>query len=124
MAKVDANPVVFFCAECRTPVRQRGTQYTGEISDRIRSEQVCFNCAFWREKAEHADQFVRIDGDCYHVAEEGKPSLGSYGFGGREFVIEMSDGRRVLTHNLWHNGRIPSHFRVRLPDNARFVRKG
>ena len=36
-------------------------------------------------------------------------------------MIRFTDGREVITHNLWHQGTIPKHFRARLPDNAVFV---
>src|SRR5205823_2378018 len=42
------------------------------------------------------------------------------GFGGTRFVIEMFDGTRFVTTNLWTQGEIPDRFRHLLPDNARF----
>ncbi|MEV0556320.1 hypothetical protein AB0I27_23060 [Streptomyces sp. NPDC050597] len=46
------------------------------------------------------------------------------GFGGRRFAIEFLDGRRIVTHDLWHQGVVPPKWRERYPNNARFVQPG
>jgi len=44
------------------------------------------------------------------------------GYGGRKFIIEFFDERpTITTHNLWHQGEIPPHFRDRLQDEANFI---
>lgn len=78
------------------------------------------SCDFWSYFLDNSDmpEHVRVDGQHYYI---GSGIDMSRGFGGQQFVIEFFDGRRVETHNLWHNGQIPAGFRERLPDNSRFV---
>ena len=63
---------------------------------------------------------VRALGHHYQLASEGA-SQGERGFGGKVFEVRFFDGRVVVTHNLWHQGEVPAHFRARLPDNAVFA---
>lgn len=83
--------------------------------------QVCFSCNFWQDKIEHADKYIRINGNCYHAGPESPQTPSSMrGFDGRRFIILMDDGTRIETTNLWYQGVIPEHFQDELPDNAHF----
>ena len=62
---------------------------------------------------------VVIDGSCYHILPDDKSDCGFLGYGGTEFKIQFSDGRVVVTHNLWNNGEIPEDRRIQ--DNAKFL---
>jgi hypothetical protein len=88
------------------------------------------------EATDHADWFwgpgghrdeddpmrrVVVDGVHYYLGEDRKESGTFKGFAGRRFEIEFFDGRRVVTNDLWYQGRIPPKWRERFPDNARFV---
>jgi hypothetical protein len=47
---------------------------------------------------------------------------GGLGFGGSEFRFRMlADGQEIVSHNVWYQGRIPSDYRDRLPDNAEVI---
>jgi hypothetical protein len=86
---------------------------------------LCYNCRYWLARmAEPEDVWrVRINGRQYLVGpvESAYSPDSCRGFEGKLFCIEFPDGRRISTRNLWHNGKIPAHFRDRMPDNARFV---
>ena len=43
------------------------------------------------------------------------------GFGGHEFYIRKFDGTLIKSNNVWHQGKIPEHFRKDLPDTADFL---
>lgn len=90
----------------------------------MEKENVCFHCAFWLEKiALTNENTVIVNGERYTIGEE-NPDLYFKGFGGAEFNIEFFDGRKVVSHNMWYQGKIPEMFRKypELQDNARFVK--
>jgi hypothetical protein len=64
---------------------------------------------------------ARVGGKHYAIGPERRGDKQLCGFGGAKFIIQFFDGRRVETMNLWHQGVIPEHFRIRLPDNAEFL---
>lgn len=87
--------------------------------------------AYWRLRVRHAEtdlddagrQIIRCNGTHYTVGTE--PAQGrsrdGLGFGGHRWHFRMSDGREIITHNLWHQGSIPIEYRDQLPDNATLV---
>jgi len=108
------------CNECQNEVKGK---YMGTYAKIMEDKGLCFSCAFWEEKVDRKDrpEVARIDGKHYVIGRE--ESIGfSRGFGGANFTIRFFDGREVRTTNLWHQGKIPTHFRDRLPDNAEFIR--
>ena len=81
--------------------------------------KLCLICGHWVKRIEKGPDLnsVRFKGSHFEIV----PDTGSSafrGYGGARFVIHFKDGRVVETHNLWHQGDIPQHFRDRLPDNA------
>jgi len=110
------------CIECRAPVLP---EYMEPIKSEMIAQQVCFSCHFWRKRvAEFSDATAIVDGQHYRIAPDRPRANGGFlGFGGSRFEIAFTDGRRVVTRNLWTQGTVPPHFRERLPDNARFVRE-
>lgn len=92
---------------------------------RLIDRSVCFNCDFWLNRAEIAKDPMSaiVAGTAYFVEPDRRDHQDWAGFGGRRFDIEWFDGRKVTTHNLWHQGTVPERFRDLIPDNARFARK-
>ena len=91
----------------------------------MKKDGVCFQCAFWLNKIEIADEnTVIVNGVRYTIGKENVKSPFK-GFGGVDFNIEFFDGRKVTSHNLWCQGDIPERFRTypELQDNAIFVNK-
>jgi len=43
------------------------------------------------------------------------------GCSGKEMKIQIASGEIISTNNLWHQGKIPEHFRNILSNNAKFV---
>lgn len=97
----------------------------GDIRSIMEKENVCFQCAYWLEKIMLTDENTAIiNGIRYTIEKENQ--IGQFrGFGGREFNIEFFDGRKVTTHNLWCQGKIPETFLnyPEMQNNARFVNK-
>lgn len=92
-------------------------------------ESIDHDDAFWgpggtRDGDDPAERVV-VGGEHYLLGDD-KPDYPKAfkGFGGRRFAIEFFDGRKVTTHDLWHQGVVPPKWRERYPDNARFVQPG
>jgi hypothetical protein len=89
----------------------------------------CYSCGFWNSQLEndYGDRRVIVKGRHYLIAPDeldsrGRPRTGLLvGFSGSKWLIRFHDGREVVTHNLWHQGEIPSAWREALPNNAEFV---
>lgn len=97
----------------------------GNISKIMEEEGVCFRCAFWLEKIALTDEnTVVVNGVRYTIGED-DPNQIFKGFSGRKFDIEFFDGRKIVSHDVWCQGRIPDRFRTypELQDNARFIHK-
>ena len=104
------------------------TAYSGAEGERMKETGECFSCAFWEIRLANPDpDRLVINGCTYSVGDEPTEAqrrsnrCGFLGMSGRRFDIELFDGRRFTTHNLWSGGEIPERYRSRLPDNARFA---
>lgn len=92
-----------------------------------RCGDLCHACLFWMEKCHpsmrDSPMTVRVDGTHYRIGPENQSRLAFRGFGGREFIIQFDDGRKVITTNLWCQGSIPEDFKDALPNNAIFLKE-
>lgn len=82
--------------------------------------QECFNIHFWNRTLDN--KAIIINGKCYHDGGYvEKPVKTSYlGHSGRTFKIRFkSDGKTIVTNNLWYNGVVPKERNVK--DNAEFI---
>lgn len=107
------------CKECgKVPAPEK---YYRDMADAMRVRQLCFHCLFWTKHLERSPSVI-INGEHYIIGDE-KPDTRAYfrGFSGRKFVIMFNNGEKVTTTNLWYQGKIPEHFRDRMPDNASMV---
>lgn len=108
------------CVECAAPLAL-GRCLSGW--EQREADGVCHSCDFWRGLVSGGPNVAVIGGFRYSIAPDApKGFRGFIGHGGAEFVIRFTDGREVITHNLWANGRVPPHFVGRIPDNATFVK--
>lgn len=106
------------CRLCGKPIN--ADDYNREYAAKLKEQHLCFSCNLWTEHHELDRQgraFAIINGSHFTIGPEKNVILG---FGGAEFRIRFNDGRHVTTHNLWHQGKIPEHFREMMPDNACF----
>jgi len=111
------------CVECGDPPFG---SWMKQVADEMVARGLCFWCNAWTNTlAELGSDDAVIDGTHYSIGPE--PAPGAYrsalGHGGARFEIEFFGGRTVTTTNLWAEGRVPEHFRGRLPDNARFIQR-
>lgn len=113
----------FQCRDCGAIERN---QYYDEVKAKLLGRRLCHNCDYWQDRVDAmaGGTFAIIDSRAYHITPDAPEGYqGFIGFGGAHHEIEFNDGRRVVTKNLWFNGDVPSHWRSRLPNNARFVQR-
>ena len=106
------------CMICGKEVKHN---YYSEHSDffGLCGDAECFDKRFWQLALD--DSAVIIKGVCYHIGEEPKDLINTYGlgYGGMRFRIKMLDtGEVITTHNLRYNGDVPKEYAVK--DNAMF----
>ncbi|GHC38526.1 hypothetical protein GCM10010348_77350 [Streptomyces anthocyanicus] len=106
--------------------QEDGSDKVYEITVSV-EQSVDHNDKFWgpggtRDGDDPAKRVV-VDGEHYMLGDDSPTFPKAYkGFGGRRFTIKFFDGRTITTGDLWYQGVIPSKWRERYPDNARFVR--
>lgn len=109
---------VITCSVCGC---QDGTHYVH--GEKLRANKTCINCDFWLNDVD-PNKTLRVNGGCYQIGPEpnlkAKPRFG-LGFGGSKFEFRTLTGEVIVSHNVWFGGRVPEHFKSRLPDNAAFV---
>ena len=106
------------CCECGS---QEELTWDQDLNARFLKLKLCFTCNHWQDRITHyGPASVIIDGEHYMIGSE-DDDYPSRGHGGQRFRIKFNDGREVVTTNLWHQGKIPEHYRDRLPDNAVWV---
>lgn len=90
----------------------------------LKRDNICFGCNFWRDICnKHCGDpnQVIVKGVHYLICKESTEGNKRWdGFGGALFKIKFHDGRAAKSTNLWCQGRIPSRFLEKLPDNAVF----
>lgn len=112
------------CKECGDVLYD---QWIEDVKQRVLTEKLCHGCLFWSDYAKTSSDPAHLVVNGYHyVISPDQPNgyRGFVGHGGAEFLIKFSDGREVVSRNLWAQGQVPQHFRDRLPDNAEFLQRG
>lgn len=95
--------------------------------DELKFFRLCHTCNFWiayltPEAGKRQIITQDEDGSLHHymACEEPKSREEQRwsGFGGSEMAIEFHTGETLISHNLWSQGTIPTHFKDRFKDNA------
>jgi len=121
-----AEPVQ--CRECPRIEDAARTAWIVEVGDEIRARGICHRCLHWAHlyEAVDDDSGTRVRAAGYHYIIRPDRTDGysgpGVGCGGSKHLIGFFDGRVVASRNFWHQGKIPKHWRARLPDNARLLR--
>jgi len=120
------------CKSCNTEESNPERFGKCEIREMMEAENLCFTCAFWEihardfEAGKDKNKVFIVNGNRYHDGGkvDKKTTRGFLGYGGADWKIKMiKTGRIIETNNLWHQGKIPEHFKNRMPDNAEFIHK-
>lgn len=105
------------CKECGKLEELHFNQAT---MDKLQSRELCFGCNHWTELLDLKDdpRVVRCDGLHFMMGESTAQPHRWSGFGGIRFEFTFFDGRKAECNNVWSQGKIPDHFKDRLPPNA------
>ena len=108
--------------KCQHCGAEEKASYDIATKTRMVENNRCFTCDYWLELS---NEHVK-DENCFVVADNspsmhpgvhlfiGKESNEKSifkGFGGRKFEIEFSDGRKVISTNVWYQGPVPLRFK-------------
>lgn len=94
------------------------------IPQKMKAEQLCFSCAFWKDKIEHPPEHRQIiNGVHYTVHPWSEVRLGFMGHSGSVFYIRETNGSIHKSNNVWCQGDIPGRFKKDLQDTAAFITK-
>lgn len=112
----------FLCKYCGSQIHLEDYDKKLPLIQMMNNEQLCFSCAFWKNKIDHPTPNRQIINGEHWVFEpwSDKPLLFA-GHGGRVFYIMLNDGGVLRSNNVWYQGEIPQHFRESLPDTAKFI---
>jgi len=119
---LDESPFSYHCKLCGK--KEYIDDYVDHtITSVMKKEQICYQCAFWKDKIEHPNPNRIIVGHSYYIANPyvKRPMNRTKGMDGREFYIRMFDGTLIKTNNLWCQGKIPEHFQQNFPNTANFL---
>lgn len=117
--------VEIFCRECSGKVEMN---YGDDKNMKMMALSLCFGCLFWHELwvIRDSKDVARINGKHYILGAEASLDdlpADERGMGGGQAIIQFEDGRRVVSTNLWFQGEIDQRWKLRLRDNAQFVRQ-
>ena len=119
------EPTEYPTVTCHICNKDDVAYYNSKIITRMVNEKLCFSCLFWvkiKEQDAVTNNWAVINSEHIIILPDEPESQRQYsGCGGSEFTILFNDGRKIVTHNLWHQGTIPEHFKYIFPNNAKYV---
>ena len=127
MANYDAKEACAskeLCSCCGLPTNVDDFDQRAPLTILMRKEQLCFTCAFWKDKIAHPHPDREIINGSHYVFHKwlSKPQH-FQGFGGKTMYILKNDGTVKRSNNVWFQGDIPDKFKPQLPDTAKFITK-
>lgn len=112
------------CSCCGLPTNVDDFDQRAPLTILMRKEQLCFTCAFWKDKIAHPHPDREIINGSHYVFHKwlSKPQH-FQGFGGKTMYILKNDGTVKRSNNVWFQGDVPDKFKPQLPDTAKFITK-
>lgn len=95
--------------------------WSKSTKDQLIARGACFTCNHFLSLLDLPGTRLVVNGNHYMDGGRSDDRRDFLGYGGHEWNIEMFDGTKLSTNNLWHQGAIPDCLRSKFPDNARFV---
>lgn len=96
--------------------------YVNSWKEQLLHHKMCHSCNFWRNRLEEDSNLpphtaVMIDGTHYIIGPDDDYFRG---FGGSKFQIKFNDGTRIVSTNLWCQGKPSPEWTAKFPNNAVF----
>jgi hypothetical protein len=101
------------CVVCGSPV---ATKYN-DCAEQLIAKNMCFSCNIWDIRATSVGPEHMIYNHMWYTVRDDNPTSCFRGHGGRKFTF-IRNGAMVVSKNVWYGGRIPKHFRSKIPNNA------
>lgn len=112
------------CSCCGVPMEIDTFDQRASLTKLMHKKQLCFTCAFWKDKIENPvpDREI-INGSHYVIHEWQSERCHFQGFGGASMYILKNDGTVKRSNNVWFQGNIPDRFKSELSNTAKFITK-
>lgn len=108
------------CKECGSEVNLNN--WMPEFKAKLAERGVCHKCDYWVDRLPKTINQIVINGEVFQIDNNHPKRKSSAGHGGREFIFKRIGCNEIeRTTNLWYNGIVPEHFKLRIPDNAVFL---
>lgn len=115
---------ILLCHLCSSPIDLGNYDLKLPLPKKMKDEQLCFTCAFWKDKIDNPlENRQIINGEHYVFNPWIENKQAFMGHGGKEFYIMLADNSVIRSNNVWLQGEIPEMFRLQLPDTAKFITK-
>ena len=110
------------CSFCGHPIDIDNYDLNLHLPQKMLAERLCYQCAFWKDKAEHPDPNREIINGHHYIFHPYKETKSYFqGMNGRTICIMKTDGTVKCSNDVWHQGEIPERFRCLLPDTAKII---
>lgn len=123
MSKNDANEAqLCHCKICGSHQDLGSYDKRALIYKKMKEEQLCFTCAFWKDKIDNPVANREIINGCHYTFHPWieKPQA-FLGHAGSPYYVLRNDGTVARSNNVWFQGNIPERFRTQLPDTAKLI---
>lgn len=123
MPKIDVRDM-HKCKICGAPQNLDSFDQRAIITKKMANEQLCFNCAFWKDKVDNPVPGREIIDGCHYTFHPWIENRhGFMGHAGQSYYILHNDGTVLRSNNVWFQGTIPERFKAMLPDTAKIITK-
>ena len=113
------------CEKCGKKIRADCYNKSSGIYNRMLSESICYDCAYWLEMTDNMPETYEIvNGICYDFqpyCNKIKAKTANLGHNGKIFYILKNDGSVLMSNDVWNKGEVPAQYKDKLKDTAIFI---
>lgn len=112
------------CTHCGKTVDLEAYRLTGSsLVAKMRSEQLCFDCAYWLQWLLNPETgVIVVNGAIYKMTEDmWQPSAIQSRASDMKFIVNPATLDAYAVRGLVLRGRIPKHFQTQIPNQYKFI---
>ena len=112
------------CRECMT---METNTYMASVQAQMTDRKLCYTCNFWWNRWKKCGDMrsIIVADRAYWIGNEDSSPSHTRGFGGAPYLIHLfnvTPNKLMKSTNLWANGDIPERFKIRIANNAHFLK--
>lgn len=121
--KSSRAPSTQTCSCCGTPFELDGFYPSNKLTKKMKAENICFSCAFWKDKIDDPPVNREIIDGQYYIFNPWGKARNIQGYGSCAMYIVKNDGDIKRSNNVYYQGQVPDCFKDLLPNTAKFITK-